>query len=336
MCTGVKHLSDRTLMIVGATILSVMKSTKYNQELWIFGESHQIFEAKNCNTPDITLTEYLTALLLKHFYDVFIEFEYKQKDKQNYSFVPNPRSQIFIIHNLLSQCYTDTCPFKVRLHHIDYRTRPMNRFIFDYLYLLNEILDHTNKSPDRDDFINKLKILSLQIRKTILDPNRIETFFGVKHPNKIEVEIDRIDAKFDDTKDKLKDMYVSTKKKILTITTEAQQLVLDIDKFIEYLKEEFSILGELNRIKLSESWNRFQHKLLYYTVDLLDIYTLARMFHRFNVGDINNDQPSVVNYGLFYGGEKHSRNIIEHLKRFGYTEVFHDINDQGCIRVPAV
>lgn len=313
--------------MVGANFLSILRSLEYNQELWIFGERHKIYEAKNCKlTPDINIVEYLTILLSKRFHDVFVETTYHRGKTQSYHELERP-SQIKIVLDLLSHCYPGyDCPFKIRLHHADIRTKISSDYYFDifipikdklYDYYIDDIPIESCVIPQLESFIEET-----QKHFTI---DAIQQFFGIKPPSKIEIEIRRIDIKFASETDKLLLLYNNIVIDLLATVGYATKMVNNANRFI--LNQNTNTLRDLYR-SLRVFWDEYFDN----EAKLLDVYTLARMFHHFQNPKVN--QTSTVDHGIFFGGSRHSKNIVDHLKNSGYIEIFTSEDDSGCISVP--
>lgn len=329
MCTRVKHLEKLPVML-GAEFLSLLKSTKYNQELWIFGESHRLFKAEDCkNKPDITIIEYLSKLLSKgKFYDVFIELPYTRKVRPRY-LKSIPQDQIDLVNNLLIPCYHSGCPFKIRLHNIDVRTNAYKKYRFKISEpIYDELLKwYSLNSNQHISLIIALGAFIAMTKVLILDPSQFRNFLGVQFPNKIVIEIDRIDSRFAMEKTKLHTMYNKAENNMLNIRTKAELVVLFANQFI-------IDQNNINLITLLNTLAEYNNQLLHEITVLVDIYTLARMFHRFN--DVKDNQTSTVERGIFFGGVNHSKRISNYLIGMGYTETFKRENESGCIEVPNI
>lgn len=318
----------KQMTIIGAISLSILRSSEYKQELWIFGEAHKIFDAKDCKVkPAITLIEYLSVFLSKSkFYDVFLEVDYNRYQHPDYK-PRGSKGMIGQLYNILATCYTKSCPFLIRLHHSDFRNENITILITQSMQIRNR-MKKWSQLTDKEQKATVKKLINFSnITQNIIDIKKIDTFLGIEYPNKIDIEIDRIDSKFTLEKAKLNKWYQSTRDKVraLSSSPNIRDITDVINKFIQ----------NPSRDTMSAIFRRivqFTAELLNSTADLLEIYTLARMFHRFQ--KITGYQTSTVERGIFFGGHYHALNMIAYLKSSGYTEVFHSESNTGCISVP--
>lgn len=335
MCTRNRHLSV-PLVMLGAKYLSVLKSLEYNQELWIFGESHTIYSEDTCKVkPNTTLIEYLTTLLIGSsdvVNDVFVEISYHRGFSQLRS-QTSVSSQIDIVLNLINPCYTSDvkCPFDVRLHYVNTRTGRTLNYKLDFLNPIRDELSDYWINPDKlpvdSSIIDRLKTFIVETNKQFDTVCSVEDFFHIGPNDKIDIEISRIDDKFEFERIKLKSLYDSAKSNILSIYKIIGKLNIDSDAFM--LNQTSDTIN-----KLYESLKDFNGAYFDNEVLLTDIYTLARIFHHFE--NPTGNQGSTVKRGIFYGGGSHARNIVEYLKSSGYIETFIAADDSGCISVPNV
>lgn len=96
-------------VIIGVSYLSILRSKKYNQELWIFGESHKQYDEKDCKTkPNMTFLEYFSTLLAKgRPHDVFVEIYYNPERNPEYKIREggSKNGGFIAVNNLLVPCY---------------------------------------------------------------------------------------------------------------------------------------------------------------------------------------------------------------------------------------
>lgn len=327
--------SKKPLTMVGAKSLVVLESKTYNQELWIFGEFHKLYDKKDCKIkPDITLIEYITTMLSKgKFYDVFIELSYKRKlvNREMYEV----KTQIDLINNLLINCYTSTCLFNIRLHYFDVRTQQERYYFFNNLDNTRDefirwidLDDETEKPSETPAILDLLETL-LEGTENIVDksPEQFQQFFGITKYNKTSIEIDRIDTRFSSEKVRLRKMYNE-------IVSEYKNIISDGNKLLPNIKQFISDQSIDNELNLLNSMDIYFNTFLDTTSKLTDIYTLARMFHQFK--DSSKNQTSTVERAIYFGGSSHSDRIVSYLEESGFTQLFKSMNDSGCIEVPNV
>lgn len=315
----------KRILMVGAKYVVKLYSKTYNQELLIFGEKHKKYTEKDCKIkPDITLIEYLSTLLSPEvaknkFYDVFIERTYLGSGGVNYEDYPTPRTQVDMVNNLLKSCYSTGCPYQVRLHHVDYRMDTE-----DYKdNLISLYAKIRNQSYNNDDLSSFIK----ETEEHLIDKNDVDIFFGIEYPNKIDTEIKRIDPKFSLEAKRLHDTYNTTKDELYTITDKTTKAVDLSDKLLQGYDTKTAN-------DLTDLLNDVIYYFINYNPRIMDIYTLARIFHHF--GNTKKNQKPTVEYGIFYGGAIHSKYLTNYLIQSGYTVVSSDENDSGCVLVPSI
>src|SRR5579871_2198940 len=137
MCTRVHYLCKELIRMVGSRYLRVFESSDQKQKIWVFGEVHKLYKPDECkDVPDITLIEYLTSMLANEFHDVFLEHPYTSGSRPAFEKKLKVANQIGLVSNLLVDCYhSSTCPFSMRLHYVDLRSKALKnvRFLLESL-----------------------------------------------------------------------------------------------------------------------------------------------------------------------------------------------------------
>ena len=144
---------------------------------------------------------------------------------------------------------------------------------------------------------------------------------------KLKTEIRRINPIYAEAQFKLMKKYELLIKNLYKIEDDAKELVQLIDDYI-YNQ------NVINKVILMSSLGRI---LSYFfdsnapTVQLMDLYTVARILHQFKN---SKSGPDTVSNAIFYGGEAHSISISDHLIDLGYKSLYFNRDESGCILVP--
>lgn len=322
MCTRVRYIPAITSQLLGAEYLTILRSPDKSQLLFIFGETHNIYQESNCEIkPEIILIQYLISVIGNNFYDIFIELPYTRGSKQPY--IKRPKtSQIYAIDDFLNTCSeTLECDLKFRLHYSDARSMKSRAILRD--------LNRVNSSSNESDFITSIGNLGTTI--SILfsgeyTTDKVIDIFGLK--SKVEIEIGRFHNKYVNEAKKLQQLYDHTYNNLLSITEYISKLMTYITSYIS--NPDMSIRIMISKLVLYITFTYFTVGQ-YSEARLMDIYTLARIFHQFKISD---ESKSNVTHGIFYGGSAHSEFITNFLIESGYTQLFHNESASGCISVP--
>ena len=350
--------------ITGPFTLSYHYIPSLNKKIYIFGEYHPF---KNpCTNNYMNIYDYFEKLFLNTgvFIDFYIEVfpnimtmsdydKYKYKyfcdiNKSNLDTYLKKNGILNYLRNKFSKCLyhkkNNLCQ-SIRSHYIDMRPQ---QYDTEYISELNHILKTMGplispidsrveeyKTDDYDilvDYFNNLFPLSSVENRRILK-NVIKSLLGIninkyvlqeilKHP-RIKKEIEKVDLYI---RIKILQFFGSEINIIISVRHMLESIVRNIDNnhsmLIDY---DDDICGKhINIIYLMVLLRNI--KLLY-----ADIYTITRLFIKFNTNRENKKQrsklnaPSSQNNIIIYTGDAHSenyRNFFKSLGEFSYNYLY--------------
>lgn len=285
-------------------VLTKVYNKKYNMIIYLFGESH--FDLSDCpkKKKSLLIENYLEELILKTdvFLDIFIEIPDKIKDRKSDSSL----NQIHLkFENLKCQL--------ARIHYTDVR----------------EIKNSLNDTEIGwfSYNISKMNIFDKNI-------NRDFNIFLIENQEKINYIFDKLTTK---NKQEYNDFWISQFYKNKLINKELQRSylkepifeyiktnVLDIINNEKFIKEITEIINKIknteNIEKLIDLYYSLYSKIIPPNSINLDIYTLSRIFKKFNVEN-KFMQPEKPKNIIFYGGSAHTYNIYKFLISNGFEEI---------------
>ena len=293
-----------TKFITGPGEITRLKHPTLPQDIYLFGEKDHT-NKYSCLQNDIKIEKYLQQLFstTTKFIDIYIEFqiELNQFSRKDCDIIGHENT-LCDIYKFFRKCITSdstTCNYPIRLHPTDVRNRRKNdtyklyqmfydlwgitdittlkNFIKRYSYYLNNIQKINDES--KQYIINSIlaqKTIKKEIKRTTLSPQQIEK---VLKSSKIWRIILKASHPF-------KPIYQNLKN----------------DIYIPYGHEKY--------IEVVTTYLRYISCLF------MDIYTLARMFKKFNV-TFDHHPPEPLNI-IYYAGTAHTINMSFMLQELGF------------------
>ena len=265
---------------------------------------------------------------------------------------------------LFSGCFEEIkgkkCPFpNIRVHAVDTRrvlSASKSTFyqllIYNLTYNLQRLIDNFHQYSQQK--------FHLQIKTESLHPvpknpdgsyniNALLEFFVIDEKSIIVKEINRInDAKFNhekNIKESLFKKFAHVQKKIINwYVNEAEPLFYRLEQFIASSELEFghNKLDVLKKLYYDFRW--LLNGLVRIEFKIMDLYTLARIFHEFKPKTRKEETKNFPKYPtniLYYAGAAHTEYTLKILKQFGFQHLYTsgtlDIHHDyaACIKVPS-
>jgi superfamily II DNA or RNA helicase len=369
-CDNIIEIFEKNInTISGSSSMFIVKginNTIFNDKnILLLGEHHDSnVECKKCNETCIEVSN-IVAYLIYSLYPKYVDFyceiayypgEKKQKNKFERESYTDSISRINILHNkyshLLRSSKNKNFTERLRLHASDTREIYIKNnneisgaiLIYTTLWKLWKFIVHfeyimTDKNNNINYIHKKLeeyeKIINNPENKTII----LEIITGanteLNNIFKITKQLENIKNNVDEKfliaiNDSIAKHYYNTTEKILDIIFS----ITDIIKYYinKYADDKYKCVNKiynkiLNQKYMENNFTEF-HNLSNIFASYMDIYTIYRMLRKFNDENQNNI--------IFYGGDKHARNIYKIFIKTGYfTSVASKINEHydDCIKL---
>ena len=370
-----EDILKQTKAIYGITYLHILYSKEFNQLIYLFGEDHLKYSKKECEesksllhaeqqqTYIVTYIESLLQYFVTSFFDFYLERPLLLEEKQLKPLRLKYESRnINNLQKLFKGCLEilpeEECEFKnIRVHAVNARIRKESSTIVQYLKAIQLLIpiyeicvgDYPDCSVEEKDIESKMGTNWQEVLHPVkklptgkYNKSDINQLFEIDMKSKVEKEINLIDkTKFNlDNKKIIKNMLLDELlqvRQILYKTYEiTQQVISDVENYIlgiekfdlESVKDNFeSLKGIEDYIKNNSS-------------KIMDIYTLARIFHKFESkpNQIRRHTPAYATNIIYYAGDIHSKYTQSLLIRLGFKEIYaqENKNDKACIFAPSL
>lgn len=350
MCTRFNSSpkSNESDKLYGINYISVLESTKNKQLVIVCGEHHGAYDSKECNYKGSYIPDYLIALGSQgvYYFDFYLENSFESYVISNDSQDDDRSSRQMDVITKYFQIPENS--LKTRLHHTDVRTLRSTNFTFSLVDLLSIIAGcmsdiDNGVSPTRDEYAQIDK--SIQEIYDIIwnidskDSNSyVKDLFGISRQgirrNSSLKEISKIDIKFSNEKKQLMKIYEQMDLDIQNLTPNIVGLNSAIKKYIKSNNEQERLIELVEMLKYGDP---IYNAILSIVTQIFDLYTLARIFHRFDLNDrdIKLGMPEYPKNVIIYAGTFHSKNINKILISLGYKQLFSSENvDKSCVDAP--
>lgn len=334
--------------IGGPHTLTLHWSAKYNKIIYIFGEYHRNVV---CDYDNMMLIEdYLKNLFRRSsaFIDFFLEIPMFVKGKYKYNFDSDNR--LNILRNQNKECIETSqrqknryCDTK-RIHFIDIRQGPLSNEEFGFFKLNNTLYFEIYFNLFFQNLINTITIKKIEKKEYILS---ILNYMFKGDDNKFTDTIDFILFGTEETYEEFwkKQMetheFISDEVSKSTEETKIREfaeeefktdkyrlrLILLINKLRIYLTKCYVKKGIYNFYQLSDdeyiiflnNLSGFNSILTQCNSILVDIYTLSRMFKKFQLNSTRNtDEPEEPHNIIMYAGDEHSKRVRRFLEKLEF------------------
>lgn len=347
--------SNESDKLYGINYVSVLESTKYKQLIIICGEHHGSYDSKECNYEGSYVADYLIALGSQgvYYFDFYLEnsFESYVGNKDNVSDTNDESSRQMDTITKYFQIPENS--LKTRIHHTDARTLKSTNFTYSLVDLLSVIAgcitDIDNGTPlTKDEYLSIDRSIQeiydiiwiIDDKSDIKNTSYVRDLFGISRQgirkNLSLKEINRIDAKFTTEKKQLMKIYEQMESDIQNLTSSIVGLNTAIKKYITSNNERDRLYQLVEMLKYGDP---IYQAILSSVTQILDLYTLARIFHRFDLSDkdIKLGMPEYPKNIIVYAGTFHSKNINRILLSLGYHQLFHSENiNKSCVDAPSI
>jgi hypothetical protein len=337
-----KPVVDR---ITGPFSLSLQYSKKYNKNIYIFGEQHDLKnpcpikrciegdmikkETGECVDPSMENINFLNPdkamkmsdyiLNLAKTTDVFIDFYIEfplypsQENFDNIKIKKNKeKSELRTIASELENCldfnkkFSEYCEL-TRFHNIDVRRETnLNSFLFNFclegLTQPEKLLIYIAENPNI--FQNMFENLSSNASNYII--NHIFSWKSVRKELKRSYLGDKIEQFAVNTIKNESEKYIIINKIALELNPKT------LNTKLQEKKERKPIFIEAVQL--------LSNALIHVLSIIVDVYTLARIFKRFNVKSSSN-QPTEPRNIIVYAGDGHSNHQRNFLKLNGFVKI---------------
>jgi hypothetical protein len=318
-----KNNKPITDFIIGPKNLTVHFSKEYNKLIYTFGEYHvEDLNCKTFNNPlsSKTIEDYLFDLYQNTdvFIDFFFEFpsfgrkqktyKYRNIDREFYS----KKISLYKLFEKFKKCIEvptrndETCQLG-RVHFFNVRD---SSFLAKYSYLMIECVNHQtiaeflNINKNTSEFFNQfIKIVT--DRTGTITSNRLQTYFNANNLGNIY------------NVHEIKKVNIEMYKKITTFIK--LEIKNKIDKSLYIVRYNIDIINKRDKSatavtnEVGIAFTAISGFFINVVAIMADIYTLARMFKKFNLnkkgfkGAIRGDQPDETHNIIIYAGDKHSQ-----------------------------
>ena len=321
------------------------------------------------------IVDYIKAILqgFDHmFFDFYLEINLviKEKKLQPITMESMGSKNIKAITNLFSGCLEEIkekkCGYSnVRVHAADARfldLKEKNTLYFDVMLSLENYLQDRILNVDEEEYQNMKLKFSIPEKKNedLFHPikknkhgkynmSEIEKFFNVDKKSYIVKEINKIDEKKFNHDTNIKKRLTKELDNIRTLVVdfymnESEEVFDEVEQAFENGTPEFGeetvdFFSDLNT-KLKHLYNKW----LEITLQIMDLYTLARIFHEFKAQTDEQKQKNFPKYAtniMYYAGADHINYTFEILKEFGFNEIYnsrdvsYDKKKPACVKAPS-
>ena len=301
--------------IVGPIAYNEFRYGKYN--IGLFGEFHMIRVVPKdlTNKSTVNFSSFLTSVVMQNpkQFDFFLEMYFKSR--QYPEKMVNDLNTIF---NLLSVDFKDclsiskSCPFKnLRAHYVDYRSvSDIDDNVATRIYQGIANWLGSDRSGHMSDYLNSTEIQDLI-------ENAVERYKEVvKKIDKIIKNDKKLNKQLDNNPLKIQIL------KFIKISQQGR-----LEKFVEYLERNRMAEFDIKTMNTRQALILIDFALLFIGVysNLMDIYTLARMFRTFHKTPTDDPENIIV-----YSGNLHAdryNKFLDHIKAEKIIEIKGNTND---------
>tara|TARA_Y100000389_G_scaffold59633_1_gene55735 strand:+ start:2144 stop:3307 length:1164 start_codon:yes stop_codon:yes gene_type:complete len=293
-----------TKFITGPGEITRLKHPTLPQDIYLFGENDHS-NKYGCLQNDIKIEKYLQQLFstTTKFIDIYIEFQielnqFSRKDCD----VIGEENTLCDIYKFFRKCITSdstTCNYPIRLHPTDIRNTRKDTRTKTYQMLID--LWEIKGSPlNLKIFIKKYKTIIYNIR-----------IINIKSQQYI------IDSIFENK-------TISKEIKRSTLSLHQFYKALKCPKIWDNIKKDSYIMIKICRWLDYKSHSLTERDISHFSYYLreifilhMDIYTLARMFKKFNI-TYDHHPPKPLNI-IYYAGTAHTKNMLFMLQELGFN-----------------
>ena len=370
-------LLKTTEEIYGIVRFQIVHSREYNQTILLFGELHHKFEITECEikTQNIStqptrtyIRNYIEAIIRSMedmFFDIYLERSLIIKEKKLQPKAPTPNAPNLIeLEKLFSGCLEEMngkkCVFpNVRVHASDARTLDLEKSSF-YVAIIDTLVDKLRKrTKDFNKYEGSKPIFKVrgkanedlfhpikQNKHGAYDVNEILMFFHIDDKSYVFKEINLIDENTFNHKKNIKNRLLKELHHVRTSITDfyvnkAEKVLQVVENVYKYNEPKFVRKNYDFFINLENELEDLFEELVFIMKNIMDIYTLARIFHAFQSKTEEQKTKNFPKYAsniIYYAGADHIMYTLEMLKEFGFEEIYstgsHSLESNACVKAP--
>ena len=372
---------ENTEEIYGILDFKIVHSKEFNQTIFLFGENHYKYDVTECEAKNDVIMyasyirTYIKALLLAYadhcFFDIYFERYFLMKKKK---LQPMPKwidTNIPRLEELFSGCLhkivDKKCDFSnIRVHAVDVRMISVNfsgRKYYAYFMLMRRLINDLNERINQfDEYRGEEIILDEQQKiqhlfhpikkdkKGQYNLEKIQKLFHVDEKSNVVKELNSIDDIKFHHKTNIKTLLLNqlneVKKKITTFyINEAEQIFNMVDNVYKQHKVELNERNLTVFAYLRDELTKLLYKMINITAEIVDLYTLGRIFHKFKYKtqeQKQNDFPTYATNIIYYAGLTHTRYTYRVLKYLGFEDVYTTqtqnatAESKACVKAPSL
>lgn len=359
-----KQIKSPTIDFIGGPhTLTLHWSAKYNKIIYIFGENHRNDVCDYDNM--MLVEDYLKNLFRRSsaFIDFFLEIEMFTKGKYDHHIFSTPAlCRLSVLRRQNIKCIESgqrqenrECDNR-RVHFDDIRDIPVDskgRLVINInstLALDTDLSDFRKYAYEKTIFYHKdeqNESILIKDKKYIIDT--LNYVFMISYSSKATIDFIRYGS--DETYKAFYEKEIETHELVnyeLSKSTEERKIREFAEEEFEKMRNDFILItykialyliecsyenGRYDFYKLSDYDYlkffgyilNFKYQLLLFNAILVDIYTLARMFKKFELNNTKNirktDEPEEPHNIIMYSGDAHSENV----RRFLHEKLEFDL-----------
>ena len=375
--------------IYGIITLNILYSREYNQTILLLGELHHISGITECDMKKqpssnrTSIQNYIEAIIQwkpeVYFFDFYLERHLVIENKKLQPVSQVASVNINEIRSLFSGCLEEIegkkCKFSnLRVHAADARfLDPQKAELYlEFIYLLLEDLE--KQLSDFDNyigikpfkFIDKNKVFENLYHPVTKPKNgqynihEIQEFFHIDEKSYVMKEIRLIDEKKFNHNKNIKNLLLKELEDVRTnliswYIHEAEEVFNKVEKIYKNNNPPFIEDHYLDFTKLYDELSDLEDRLLDITFRVQDLYTLARIFHKFTPKPGAQPKINFTKYPtniIYYAGATHTDYTLKVLTKLGYKEIYasgsytpeiyenpsysQESKDRACIPAPSL
>ena len=309
-------LLTNTEEIYGIISLNILYSREYNQTILLFGEHHDKFKITECDiykrkssSNQTSIVDYIEAIIQWkpdiYFFDFYLESHLVIQHKKLQPVSKGESININQIRSLFSGCLEEIegkkCKFSnLRVHAADARVLDPNKGELYLEFILSLEDDLEMRLDDFDKYIGSKPFGFVKKNKEFenlfhpikkenngqYDIHKIQEFFHVDNKSYVMKEIKLIDEETFNHEQNIKILLLNELEHIRTnliswYINEAEEVFDKVEEMYKNNNPQFIEENYIDFTELHDELTELGDKLIDITFPILDLYSLARIFHEF-------------------------------------------------------
>ena len=297
----------RPKRLLGPISITNLYSTKYNKNIWFFGDVH--IKAARCNVSKYEIIKF--ADLVKKeldrnqnkLIDIFIETKYITEEGE---FIISSEEQSSYLGEIIQQfenCLQldkTACAHKnARFHYVDIRQKQDKpSMLFDFLsVIVLNLSSPDNLDEAYENYRELIKLFDYSLN-AVYDVINNFNFMNYIKQSKIVKQIENIDDK-----DVVEKLFNHISKLIIEAEVTKDKIKLIFNKIVKDM--------DTQNTNYDYEFYKLNKKIFYINSELVDMYMIARMFRKFKElpGKINIPAHNII----VYAGDAHVQRCVNFL-----------------------